>query len=123
VPCKYAGTETWGNRSFHKTNSSGLVQTNSNKVNDFKQKDNVWEFLNAKDKNFKHPAPFPKELANDHIISWSNENDIIYDCFMGSGTTSKMAILNNINYIGSEISSEYCDIEEKRIKETDYKLF
>ena len=41
-----------------------------------------------------------------HIISWINENDLVYDCFIGSGTTAKMAILNNRNYIGSEISKE-----------------
>ena len=46
---------------------------------------------------------------------FSGENDIIYDCFMGSGTTAKMAMLNNRNYIGSEISKEYCNIAEERI--------
>ena len=51
-----------------------------------------------------------------HIISWSNENDLIYDPFMGSGTTAKMCILNNRNWIGSELSSEYCDMIEQRIK-------
>lgn len=64
----------------------------------------------------KHPAVFPKQLAKDHIISWSNEEDLVYDPFMGSGTTAKMAILNNRNWIGSEISKEYCDIIEQRIK-------
>ena len=42
---------------------------------------------------FKHPAIFPEELVKDHISSWSNENDLIYDCFMGSGTTAKCAHL------------------------------
>jgi len=63
-----------------------------------------------------HPAQFPEQLANDHIISWSNEGDLVYDCFMGSGTTAKMSILNNRNWIGSEISSEYCKIIEERVK-------
>ena len=63
-----------------------------------------------------HPAPFPEKLANDHILSWSNEGDIVYDCFIGSGTTAKVAILNNRNYIGSEISKEYCDIIEERLR-------
>jgi len=49
------------------------------------------------------------------IISWSNENDIVYDPFMGSGTTAKVCILNNRNYIGSEISAEYCKIAKQRI--------
>lgn len=64
----------------------------------------------------EHPAVFPEALANDHILSWSNEHDLIYDPFMGSGTTAKMSILNNRNWIGSEISSEYCDIIEERIR-------
>ena len=115
VPCKYAGTETWGKPTFHKTNSSGLVSVDKKTINDFKQKENVWEYLNAKDKVFKHPAPFPEDLAKDHIISWSNENDLIYDCFMGSGTTAKVAKSLNRNYIGSEISSEYCEIANKRL--------
>jgi site-specific DNA-methyltransferase (adenine-specific) len=58
---------------------------------------------------------FPEQLCLDHIITWSNENDLVYDCFMGSGTTAKMAKFNNRNYIGSEISKEYCDIIEKRL--------
>ena len=66
---------------------------------------------------FNHPSVFPEKLANDHIISWSNEGDLVYDPFMGSGTTAKMAMLNNRNFIGSEISKEYCEIAEKRIKE------
>lgn len=117
INCIHAGTETWGKPSFHKTSSSGLIKVDKKTINDKKQKDNVWEFLNAKDKVFKHPAPFPEQLANDHIISWSNENDLVFDPFMGSGTTAKMCIINNRNYIGSEISIEYCNIIEKRIKQ------
>tara|TARA_R110000772_G_scaffold86796_1_gene181493 strand:+ start:112 stop:912 length:801 start_codon:yes stop_codon:yes gene_type:complete len=79
---------------------------------------NVWDVQNGFKGDlgkFKHPAMFPEQLANDHIISWSNENDIIYDPFMGSGTTAKMAKINNRNYIGSEISKEYCDIIAERL--------
>ena len=81
----------------------------------FGKRNNIWRFDTQK--NSDHPAPFPEQLANDHIISWSNENDLIYDPFMGSGTTAKMAILNNRKYIGSEISEDYCKIIETRIKE------
>ena len=68
-------------------------------------------------KNRKHPAVFPEQLANDHIISWSNEADTVLDCFMGSGTTGKMAVLNNRNFIGIELDKGYFDIAEKRINE------
>ena len=86
-----------------------------------KKMGNVWTYLNnsnsTKDKiAFKHPAIFPEQLANDHIISWSNEGDLVYDPFAGSGTTGKMSILNNRNWSGSEISSEYCNIIEERVK-------
>lgn len=66
-----------------------------------------------------HPATFPEALAKDHIISWSNEGDLVYDPFMGSGTTAKMCKLTNRKYIGSEISAEYCAIAERRIAETE----
>lgn len=84
-------------------------------------KENVWEYLvgggnSTNDKiAFEHPAIFPEKLAGDHILSWSNENDIIYDPFMGSGTTAKMAMLNNRRYIGSEISKDYVEIANARI--------
>ena len=91
------------------------------KITTHKKKTNIWRFLtgfcSSSDKiASKHPAIFPEQLANDHIVSWSNEGDLIYDPFMGSGTTAKMSILNNRNWIGSEISSEYCKIIEERVK-------
>jgi len=73
--------------------------------------------ISTKDKEaYKHPAIFPEKLVEDQIKTWTNEGDIIYDPFIGSGTTAKMAILMNRNYIGSEISEEYCKIAEERIK-------
>ena len=88
-----------------------------------KTRGNVWVYptgymVSSKDKiAFQHPAIFPEQLANDHIKSWSNEGDLVYDPFMGSGTTAKMAIINKRNWIGSEMSEEYCEIAEKRINE------
>jgi DNA modification methylase len=73
----------------------------------------VFDCPTGKDKN--HPAVFPEKLAEDHILSWSNEWDTILDPFAGSGTTLKMAKKNNRNYIGIEISSEYIDIINKRL--------
>jgi site-specific DNA-methyltransferase (adenine-specific) len=66
-----------------------------------------------------HPAQFPEQLANDHIISWSNEGDTVLDPFMGSGTTAIMALHNERNFIGFEISEEYCNISEKRLREME----
>ncbi len=75
---------------------------------------NVYE-LCVGTKSFGHPAIFPEKLAEDHILSWSNENDIILDPFNGSGTTTKMAKKNNRNFIGFDISQEYCDIANQRL--------
>ena len=85
------------------------------KTEEYGKRFNVWRYNTGGKTNFNHPAIFPEQLANDHIISWSNEGDLVYDPFMGSGTTAKMAILNKRNWIGSEISEEYCKIIEKRI--------
>lgn len=63
-----------------------------------------------------HPAPMPEDLARDHVLSWSNENDLVYDPFMGSGTTAKVAHQLKRRWIGSEISSEYVDLANKRLE-------
>ena len=113
VKSKCAGVKVKKHRavkSSHKYNNEG-----SYIVADTKMIGNVWEISNVKNDS-KHPAIFPERLANDHIITWSNEGDIVYDPFAGSGTVAKMCILNNRNWIGSEISSEYCEIIEERIK-------
>ena len=83
-----------------------------NKPDKFLQ--NIWNY-NLSGKH-DHPATFPEQLANDHIISWSNEGDTVLDCFMGSGATGKMALLNNRNYIGFELDKHYCDIANERVR-------
>jgi site-specific DNA-methyltransferase (adenine-specific) len=121
-----------GIRIERKTNGVSLTRTfrypngetklaNKQSITKDKLMDNVWELVcNSEIKT--HPATFPNKLANDHIISWSNENDIVMDIFMGSGTTAKMAFLNNRKYIGFELSKEYCDIAEKRIESTKRQI-
>ena len=86
------------------------------RVKEFGNRLNIWELSPVTNNTTNHPAPFPEQLAADHIISWSNEGDIVFDPFCGSGTTCKMAVLNNRNYLGIEISQEYCDIACKRIE-------
>ncbi len=90
---------------------------------------NIWQYLIGKGHSasdniaHNHPAIFPEKLAHDHILSWSNENDIVYDPFIGSGTTAKMALLNKRKYIGSEISKEYYNIAKDRIENSNGYLF
>lgn len=83
---------------------------------------NIWFYSVGTNDKTKHNAPFPEQLANDHIISWSNESDLVYDPFLGSGTAAKMALINNRYFIGSEISEEYCEIAKNRIIKLEENL-
>jgi len=83
-------------------------------VKEYSRRFNVWQISRGYNKT-GHPAVFPEQLANDHIISWSNENDLVLDPFLGSGTTAKMALINNRNFIGFELSEEYVRIANERI--------
>ena len=83
---------------------------------------NIWQYNignghSASDKLAKnHPAVFPEKLAEDHIISWSNKGELVYDPFIGSGTTAKMAVIQDRNYIGSELVKEYCKTAKNRVQ-------
>ncbi len=116
-PREYTDNRTKKAFGRNKDNSVDLGYSSKDET---RLKRNVWRYFAGGGANDKiasqHPAIFPEQLANDHILSWTNEGDLVYDCFMGSGTVAKMSILNNRNWIGSEISSEYCEIIEERIK-------
>ena len=93
------------------------------KTNDARIDFNVYTLNVGGKKEAEHPALFPEQLANDHIISWSNEGDVVLDPFMGSGTTGKMALLNNRNFIGIELDKCYFEIAETRINNAKQNLF
>lgn len=85
-----------------------------NPVPDFSPRNNIWKYTTSFN-GVKHPAPFPEQLAKDHVLSWSKEGDVVYDPFMGSGTTAKAAKDLGRNFIGSEISGNYTQIALDRI--------
>ena len=100
-PNKWAGHKDFGGKL-------------KNPVPDFSPRNNIWKYTTSFN-GVKHPAPFPEQLAADHILSWSNPGELIYDPFMGSGTTAKMALKLGRNFIGSEISQEYVDLANQRL--------
>ncbi len=121
--CKYFGTSKKARTFRH--NGNNLEETHDKgEVKKYKIKGNVWYYSTGYQKStkdkiaFEHPAIFPEQLAEDHILSWSNEGDIVLDCFMGSGTTGKMALLNNRKFIGIEKVEEYFNISKERIEST-----
>ncbi len=104
VKSKCEGTKVKKHRatkSKHNYNDEGVYT-----VADTKMIGNVWEISNVKNDS-KHPAIFPFELAEKHIVTWSNENDVVYDPFMGSGTTLIVAKNKKRKFIGNEINKEY----------------
>ena len=74
----------------------------------------VWRINAEKDND--HPAPFPIELPTNLILSTTDEGDLVYDPYMGSGTTALACIKTKRNYIGSEVWSEYIKETNKRIE-------
>ena len=79
---------------------------------------NVWTCTVQKQSGDNvHPAPFPEKLARDHILSWSNEGDIVLDPFSGSGTTAKMAKHNGRRWIGIEVNPDYVEISKRRLEQ------
>jgi len=114
VPTVMAGQEVKGARK-HANGSRDKVPSFT--VAKFKKRDNVWNLPTTSGTSLGHPATFPEQLAIDHILSWSNPNDVVYDPFMGSGTTAKAALMTKRRFVGSEISSEYVLIAENRLRE------
>lgn len=111
---------SWGKNTSRQVDGS-MIERKKKIIQEYGQRYNVWKYKTSKngqedDIAYQHPAIFPIQLVKDHISSWSNIGDIIYDPFMGSGTTGKAAKLMERNFIGSEISDEYYNISQIRIK-------
>ena len=117
---KVSGTERKTDGTIRRM--SAVVKNTGRKVKPYGVRSNIWHYgmgfmKSTTDKiAYKHPAIFPEKLARDHIISWSNPGDVVLDPFMGSGTVAKMARLTGRDFIGFEISKEYCAIAEERLK-------
>jgi len=114
--------DRWGKSRTIREKNGELTSRSTNYVGrQFGRRNNIWRYLAGAGHStddeiaFEHPAIFPEKLVADHIYSWSNPGDLIFDPFGGSGTTAKMSHLAGRNWIISELSSEYCDIARKRI--------
>ena len=111
-------------KSSYRTQSGEVAPMLYTIGKDKRNKENIWLYevgymKTTKDKiAYKHPAQFPEQLAEDHILSWSNGGDIVFDPMCGAGTTCKMAWLNNRKFIGVDCSEEYInDICIPRLKD------
>ncbi len=126
IDCIHAGLEL--NGTTYKNYSKGEQKRNkiANPVKKKKIKGNIWEYVvgkKAEDQTAKgHPAPFPCALARDHINSWTNEGDVVLDPMCGSGTTCLAATELDRQYIGIDISQEYCNLAQERISNFQQQL-
>lgn len=120
VDCMHAGLELNGTTYKNYSKNEQKREKPAKPVRDKKIKGNIWEYVVGKkqeDQEAKgHPAPFPCQLVRDHIKSWTNKEDIVFDPMCGSGTTPRVAAELNRKYIGIDISPEYCEIAESRIE-------
>lgn len=103
----------------------GKLEYKKTKRNEFTKVRNVFEYSvggghSTKDKvAYGHPAIMPEKLAEDMITTWSNPGDLVFDPFMGSGTTLKMAKANGRRSTGTEMSLEYCELAQQRLEFQD----
>jgi len=116
-PVTIPGTKTVVGGVRNKLEKSKKTEARSVGVRE-QRRSNIWRYaVGAKDEKTGHPAPFPEALARDHILSWSNPGDVVFDPFLGSGTTGKMALLEGRRFIGIEREPKYFDIACRRIED------
>jgi len=108
---KMTGTKRQADGSLKPMSS---VSTVGKLVQEFGQRFNIWD-ISPQQGNIGHPAPFPYDIAHDHIISWSHEGDVVLDPFMGSGTTGVASKSLNRDFFGIELDKEYFQIAKARI--------
>jgi site-specific DNA-methyltransferase (adenine-specific) len=112
----HAGIKVHGTDRLPDGTTKTISGVKKRAVKPFGVRFNVWEVTEEKNNKTGHPAVFPEQLAGDHIISWSNPGDVVLDPFMGSGTTAVACINRGRNFIGFELSEEYCKIALQRIE-------
>lgn len=114
IPCKCAGNAYKSTvKNMGGENGRTYKQFNINKE---KVSPNIWKCAISQNKTI-HPAVFPEKLVIDHILSWTNENDIVLDPFIGSGTTALACIKTNRKFIGIDLNEDYVKLTNSRINE------
>jgi len=106
----------------HNKGADGVNKKTLGELKKEKTRTNIWQYAvgfggTTADKiAFDHPAVFPEQLAKDHILSWTNPDELVFDPMCGSGTTCKMAMLTGRNWVGIDIAEEYVKIARQRIQ-------
>ena len=121
-PNRWAGYTHFGKGSIRQKDGT-LKERQIKPIPEYSPRNNIWKYNTGKNYStkdavaFEHPAIFPEGLAKDHILTWSKENDLVLDPFMGSGTTAVACMETNRKYIGFEIDPTYYDVCQRRIEQ------
>ena len=118
-PNKHAGKTISGTKGRNKKGEKRKLKKQI--ISEYQARFNIWKYTTGSNVStdniaFEHPAIFPEKLAADHIKSWSDKSDVIFDPMCGSGTTLKIAKKLNREYVGIDISEKYCDISRQRLQ-------
>ncbi len=118
IPSKHGG-KTMTGCATRLTNGKTL-KSKKVTINPMKCRGTIWNYVTCGDGSrlkHQHPATFPDRIPFDFIQCFCPKEGVVLDPFIGSGTTALAAIELERNYIGFDISKEYCDLAQKRIKE------
>jgi len=125
----YTGSKVARKKQMRKTNGEMLENSayrndKDRRIKNYGVRFNVWRIdVSATEGEKEHPATFALDLARDHILSWSNEGDLVLDPMCGSGTTCVAAKRLRRHWIGIEISEKYCDLARRRVVATQEPMF
>lgn len=110
--------ERGSSRISHFTQKDGtkIIKELKRPEGEFCKRTSVWTIQNGTKRGLSHPAPFPEALVHDHVVTWSNPGDLVYDPFLGSGTTGVVCEKLGRRWVGSEVSSDYCAAAQQRIE-------
>jgi len=124
IPSKHGGKIMTGS-GIRRTDGK-TTKTVTRPINLMKCRGTIWEYLNAGDKDKlkrKHPAVFPDKIPFDFVQCFCPPNGVVLDPFIGCGSTAVAAKQLKRNYIGIDISKEYCELAENRLRRTTEMLF
>lgn len=113
VPCIWAGV---GCSPSQRTKDGTLIGNGRRMIKDTKPRENIWHYEtgSGKTESMGHPATFPLQLATDHVMTWTNEGDVVLDPFCGSGTSCEAAKRNARRFIGVDVNESYCHLSIAR---------
>ena len=104
----------------------GVNRKTKRPLSEHKVRNNIWSYAVGKNGTtsdmyaFEHPAMFPENLARDHILSWSNPGDLVFDPMCGAGTTCKIAKATGRRWLGVDVSEQYTAIARKRLSQVQW---